>query len=195
MTRRALHVALGFAIAVGGCSSMASPAQTEAPPEPDAAPRVFVEGLLFDAPPGWPSAPDMNPAEAGFGVLATRAGARHASSFGALTTADVVARLPPAEASAPDALLSGYQLELTSHVVEGDRVRLRVDLHLGDKAATTTLVVPDKQLVIVGTEVTVEDRRFTLLVRPHIVRSEGELQALLDRKREAAEGEDRALPR
>ncbi|MBX3200160.1 MAG: hypothetical protein KF894_18640 [Labilithrix sp.] len=189
MISRALvfHLALGFGALAGGCSSTSSPAQTQATPEPDAAPRVFVEGLLFDAPPGWPSAQGMNPAEASFGVLATRAGARHVSSFGALTTADVAARLPTAEANAavPDDPLADYQLEITSHVMESDRVRLRLDLHLGDKEATTTVVTADKQLLVVGTEVTIEDRRFTLLVRPHIVRSDGDLQALLDQKREA----------
>ncbi|MBX3262072.1 MAG: hypothetical protein KF782_20475 [Labilithrix sp.] len=200
MSRRALvlRAALCFAFSSGalaaGCSSTApaGPTPTRAQPANEAAPRVFVEGLLFDAPPGGLAALGTSPAETSFGDLAARTGARHVSSFGALTTSDVVARLPPADpgGAAPGDPLAGYRLEITPHVVEDDRVRLKVDLELGGKEATTTVVVPDKELLVLGTEVTIEDRRVTLLVRPHVVRSDADLSALYERKKADPRGSD-----
>lgn len=51
------------------------------------------------------------------------------------------------------------------------------------------------QLIIIPTKVVIEDRRFTLLIRPNIVRSDDDLQALLSRKMQVLrEAKEEAAP-
>ncbi len=117
---------------------------------------------------------------------------------GGIVADDAVMRMPrpDPEAKAPGDPLDGYELAIKPHVLGGGRLRLDVDLTLASKKATTSVVLADKQLIVMGTEVMVEDRRFTLLVRPNIVRSDDELQALQSRKTQALREEKaKASPR
>lgn len=199
--------ALITTVVATGCSSAApsSSGHAAGAPEIDQAPRVFIDALLFDVPSGGLAETGANPATMSFGALAAKAGARHVVSAHALVKDDVVTRLsdigadsaapasrPAAAASTLDAALAGYRLDVKPHVVEGGRVRLDVDLELAGKNAKTTVVVDDKQLVVFGTETVIDDRRFLLIARPNIVRSDADLEALLDEKTRAITAEKAA---
>jgi hypothetical protein len=176
---------------LGAACSAVAPTSSSRPdaPEAEMAPRVFVEAMLFDAPPhglGSIVAPSGFASSApGFGDLPRRAGAHAVVSPHVLVADDesrsVTGFFPPAVPSdAASALL--YRLDLKPHVVEAGRVRLDVGFESADKRARTTVVVDDKQLVILGTGLEVSERRVVLLVRPHIVRSDADLQALMNEK-------------
>jgi len=172
---------LGFADACTASTSAPAEAST-APPEA-AAPRVLIQGLLFDAPPSGLSSLGVNPATAGFEELVTRAGAHHVCSPTYLATDGVVAsmHLPGAAeraASAHDDPLATFRLDVKPHVIEGGRVRLEVDLTLGGKDAKATIDVDDAQSIVLGTDVAVDGRPYVLVLRPNIVRSDADLRAV-----------------
>lgn len=146
--------------------------------------RVFVEAMVFDVPAGGlPGVGVPAPSTASFGDLAERAGSRFVVSPHVLAANDEVARMsrpaPAAEAtSGIDAAFASYRLDVKPHVIEPGRVRLDVDFDLAQKPMKTTVEVDDKQLVFLGTDVTVEGRRLVLVVRPNIVRNDGDLRMM-----------------
>ena len=80
-------------------------------------------------------------------------------------------------------MLAGYRLDVTPHVVEAGRIRLDVDLELRGKNARTVVVVDDKQLLVLPTEIMLDERRFVLLVRPTIVHGHDDLEAIMASKK------------
>ncbi len=175
-------------VAVGeGCTAATtSNAETASATSPPAAPRVLIQALLFDAPPNWLSSIGVNPATASFEELFTQAGARHVATPTFLATNDAVAsmHLPGAAeraSSAGDDPLATYQLDVTPHVVDAERLRLEVDLTIGGKNAKTTVVIDHGQLIVLPTELVVDDRPFILVFRPNIIRSDADLQAIYER--------------
>ena len=172
----------------GACTApVSSSGQALSAPEPDVAPRVYIETMLFLEPPGGLGALGVNPAAASFGDIIALTGSHHVSAGGGIVADDAIMRMPrpDPDAKAPADPLDGYVLAIKPHVLDGGRIRLGVDLTLASKKATTSVVLADKQLIIMPTEIMVEDRCFILLVRPNIVRSDDDLQALLSRKMEA----------
>jgi hypothetical protein len=195
--------ALVTAVVATSCSSAApsSSGHAAGPPEVDQAPRVFIDALLLDVPSDGLAETGKNLATMSFGALVAQAGAHHVVSSHAIATDDVVARLsdvgsaaaaPASPPAAAPSTLAGYRLDVKPHVVEGGRVRLDVDFELAGKKAKTTVVVDDKQLVVLGTEAMAKDRRFVLLVRPNIVRSDADLTAMLEQKARAIAAEKAA---
>ena len=164
---------------------MAACAGTEAPAH-DAdtrhVPRVFVEAVLFDAAPGAVLAHGAGDvASTSFGDIAVRSGARYVVSPHVLTDAGAVTRMS-VSSPVPDAELAGYRLDVTPQLVEAGRIQLDVDLQLRGKSAHAVVVVDDKQLLVLPTEIMLEERRFVLLVRPTIVRGRSDLEAIMSSK-------------
>ena len=164
---------------VGACSSAAPAADA---PAAGTTPRVFVEAMVFDVPAdGLRTIGSKDVAS--FGDLAAQAGARYVVSPHFLIPDDVVTRMSrpttfAKTSSAIDAAFASYRLDVKPHVMEPGRVRLDMDFDLADRQMKTTVEVDDKQVLFVGTDVVVEDRRFVLVVRPNIVRSDADLEAL-----------------
>ena len=174
---------LAFAALVsGGCSS--APPTADAP-SVDPTPKIFVEAMVFDVPSS--SLGPAGGASLRFGDLAARSGARYVVSPHFLVANDVVTRMsrPTSFSTTPtafDAAFASYRLDIKPHVVEPGRVRLEVDFDLADKQMKTTVEVDDKQLTFFATDVIVDDRRFLLVVRANIVRSDADLKAMLDER-------------
>lgn len=197
MVRRSLT---GFVMLLASACSSASAPAVDAP-ESNAAPRVLVSAMLFDAPadgraPFGSAAPARNVSpetpELSLYDLAKQAGARHVVAPTALAADGAVARMSIPSASPDDAAdtpFGRYRLDITPHVDEQGRVQLGVDFDVAGTNAKTTLVVEDKQIVVLSPEALVDDRRIVLLVRPTIVRSEADLKAIADDLSERARRE------
>jgi len=169
-------------IALAGACSAAPPAEA---PEAHERPRVFVAAVLYDVPAEQKAPLISGDPAASLGELALAAGASHVVSPHMLVADGAVVRMPSAEppTSTDDALeaaFATYRLDLTPHVLDPGRVQLEVDLELAGKKATATIVVVDKQRIVLAPEVVVEGRRFVLVVQPNIVRSDADLRAIHD---------------
>lgn len=172
------------------CSSVAPAAGG---PEGRAHPRILVNAMLFDVPADG-GAP-LGSADRSRNVsltkvddlslydLAMRAGARHVAAPTALAADGAAARMsipPSSSEDVDDTPFAGYRLDVTPHVDEHGRVHLDVDFDLAGKSARTTLVTEDKQIVVLSPDIVVKGRRVVLLVRPNVVRSDADLEAIRD---------------
>lgn len=161
------------------CSS--SPAAPTEAREPAVAPRILVEAVLYDAPRD-AQVPPLHANLAALPDVASKAGARNVVGAHALVANDEAASmLMTTDAGAAANAFSGGRLLVRPHLAEAGQIRLEVDLQLGDKSAKTTLVVNDRQAIVLGPQIDLEqDRRLVIVLRPWVVRGEADLRAKLD---------------
>jgi hypothetical protein len=138
--------------------------------------------MLLDTPAGGLAALGVDPTTMSFGAVAARAGSRQVVAPNVLLADDAAKRWQGAMGDVAPA----YRLDVTPHVIDRDHVRVDVDLELAGKQAKTTVIVADKQAVVLGTEVVIDDRRFVLLLRPTIVRSAADLEGIQKAKADAS---------
>lgn len=150
--------------------------------------RVFVDAMVFDVPAdGFRTSEGEDETAMSFGELIEQAGARYVVSPHALVVDNELTRMSrptsfSEQPNAVDSAFASYRLEIKPQVVEPGRVRLDVGFDLAAERVETTVEVDDKQAWITRTDVVVDDRRFLLVVRPNIVRSDDDLRALFEER-------------
>lgn len=178
---RALPFALAAALLGSACGSVAPVAEA---PEPDGPARVLVDAMVFDVPADGFTMPE---GAVSFGDLIEQTGARYVVSPHALIADDELTRMSrwPAFSDQPNAVgraFETYRLDIKPQVVEPGRVRLAIAFDLAAERVETTVELADEQTWISPTDVTVDDRRFVLIVRPTIIRRDDDLRALLEER-------------
>ncbi len=181
--RHSVSIVTSFFMIVG-CGAR-SPSDRPASSEATRPARVFLEAIVFDAASeGLPTA--IEPSSRNFGDIARRAGARRMVSPHAVANNDAVAHLSPlgrkpASSEPVDGIeraLATYRLDVTPHVLDDRSVRLQVDLELANKVGETTVLLHDKEPVVLDNGATVAGRRFVVILRPSVIRTDADFRAL-----------------
>jgi hypothetical protein len=175
-----LLFAITLSAAIGCTTSAPSASPSSEPAVAPSGDRVFVEATLVEL-----SSPD---AAAKLRTVATEGveGLIAKEGVGAIASAHVLVRVEvpthlaiPKEWSEPPPTV----LDVLAHVLDGERVRLQVALALeGGAPMETTLVVGDKQSVVLGSPEQEGAKHQAVVLRSTIIRSDADLEALLAEK-------------
>jgi hypothetical protein len=179
---------IAWLLVTTGCSA---PAPSEGPTSPEAVRprRVLLRAIAFDtASDGLPLG--IDPSSHDFGDLVRQAGTRSVvapqviADDNALTHLSSIGREPPSlqPVDGVDRALASYRLDVTPHVLGNRGVRLDVYLELAGKAAKTTVVLHDKQPIVLDNGASADGRRLVVVLRPDIIDKDADLRLLLDER-------------